>query len=261
MINNLSANLDIMRPSLLQTGLEVLAYNLNRKNANLKMYEFGKTYHTSGVGKYKEETNLAIYITGVVQDASWKQKDVKADFYYLKGVCEKIFLSLGLKNVTSIKSDQADFEYCLSFNLKDTLLATLGSLTKKTLKQFGIKEEVLFANIAWDELVKIATQKEITYKEVSKFPTVQRDLAIILDKSIAYAEVENAIKENKIAALKSTKLFDIFESDKLGNDKRSMAVNFTFGDDAKTLEDADTETMMNKIIASLEKKLNAEIRK
>ena len=117
------------------------------------------------------------------------------------------------------------------------------------------------ANIAWDAVIKIATEKNITYKEVSKFPVVQRDLAIILDKSIAYAEVENAIKENKITALKSTKLFDIFESDKLGKDKRSMAINFTFSDDTKTLEDTDTEAMMHKIITTLEHKLQAEIRK
>ena len=141
------------------------------------------------------------------------------------------------------------------------MLAIVGSVSKKILKQFSIKEEVLFANIAWDKLIKKAAAKDITYKEVSKFPVVQRDLAIILDKSIAYAEVENAIKENKIAALKATKLFDIFESDKLGKDKRSMAVNFSFSDDTKTLEDTDTEMMMNKIISSLEKKLNVEIRK
>ena len=261
MINNLSANLDVMRPSLLQTGLEVVAYNLNRKNANLKMYEFGKAYSTEGLGKYSEKTDLAIYTTGVVQEGSWKQKDVKADFYYLKGICEKIFSSIGTKNIAVAINEDADFEYSISFSTKEDVLAVVGSVSKKILKQFSIKEEVLYANIAWDKLIKKATAKDITYKEVSKFPVVQRVLAIILDKSIAYAAVENAIKENKIAALKSTKLFDIFESDKLGKDKRSMAVNFSFSDDTKTLEDADTEMMMNKIISSLEKKLNAEIRK
>jgi phenylalanyl-tRNA synthetase beta chain len=261
MINNLSANLDVMRPSLLQTGLEVVAYNHNRKNANLKMYEFGKTYHTSGVGKYSEKMELALFTTGTAIEGSWKQKDVKADFYFLKGVCEKILASLGIKNIQTSITENTDYEYAVAIGIKDNVLAQVGAVSKKIAKQFGIKEDVLCAIIAWDEVVKIATEKNISYKEVSKFPVVQRDLAIILDKSIAYAELENAIKENKIAALKSTKLFDIFESDKLGKDKRSMAINFSFSDDTKTLEDADTEMMMQKIITNLEKKLQAEIRK
>jgi phenylalanyl-tRNA synthetase beta chain len=261
MINNLSANLDVMRPSLLQTGLEVVAYNQNRKNANLKMYEFGKTYHTSGVGKYTEKMGLALFTTGTAIEGSWKQKDVKADFYFLKGVCEKILASLGIKNIQTSITENTDYEYAVAISIKDNVLAQVGAVSKKIAKQFGIKEDVLCAIVAWDEVVKIATEKNISYKEVSKFPVVQRDLAIILDKSIAYTEVENAIKENKIVALKSTKLFDIFESDKLGIDKRSMAINFSFSDDTKTLEDADTEMMMQKIITNLEKKLQAEIRK
>jgi phenylalanyl-tRNA synthetase beta chain len=261
MINNLSANLDVMRPSLLQTGLEVIAYNHNRKNANLKMYEFGKTYHTTGVGQYSEKTALAIFVTGSATDASWKQKDVKADFYFVKGVCEKILESLGIKNIQATVIEHNDYEYAIALNVKNNLVATVGSVSKKITKQFGIKEDVLCANIDWDSVVNIAAEKSISYKEISKFPAVQRDLAIILDKSIAFAEVENAIKENKIAALKSTKLFDIFESDKLGKDKRSMAINFTFSDDTKTLEDSDTEAMMHKIITTLEKKLQAEVRK
>ncbi len=261
MINNLSANLDVMRPSLLQTGLEVIAYNHNRKNANLKMYEFGKTYHTSGIGKYTEKTELAIFTTGVAIEGSWKQKDAKADFYFLKGICEKILASLGIKNIQTQISEHTDYENAVTISAKNIVLAIVGAVSKRVTKQFGLKEEVLCANIEWDEVIKITKDKNIAYKEVSKFPVVQRDLAIILDKSIAYAEVENAIKENKIAALKSLKLFDIFESDKLGKDKRSMAINFSFSDDTKTLEDTDTEAMMHKIITTLEHKLKAEIRK
>jgi phenylalanyl-tRNA synthetase beta chain len=129
------------------------------------------------------------------------------------------------------------------------------------LKQFGIKEPVLFADILWDEVLALNQKVNITYKEISKFPSVQRDLALIVDKSIAYADIEKNIKANKIQSLKTIKLFDIFESEKLGKDKKSMAVNFTFSDDSKTLEDADTEGMMNKIIASLETQLNASVRK
>lgn len=261
MINSLSADLDVMRPSLLQTGLEVIAYNLNRKNTDLKLYEFGKIYNTGGVGNYTEKTQLSIYTCGSVREGGWQQKDNKADFYYLKGLCEKLFMLAGLKNINISVTDNKEVNFGINIYANKINIATVGSISQSILKQFGIKEEVFFADIAWDEVIALQQKNKITYKEVSKFPAVQRDLALILDKNISYAEVENAIKENKISALKSTKLFDIFESEKLGKDKRSMAVNFTFSDDTKTLEDGDTEAMMHKIVTSLEKKLNAAIRK
>ncbi|MCY7291070.1 MAG: phenylalanine--tRNA ligase subunit beta [Ferruginibacter sp.] len=261
MMNNLSADLDVMRPSLLQTGLEVIAYNINRKNADLKLYEFGKIYSTSGVGKYEEQNRLAIYTTGIVAEGSWQAKEKKADFYFLKGICEKIIAACGIKNtiVDITESDELDFAITVSVNKMEIVKA--GNISQKKLKQFGIKEPVLFADIAWDEIILLQQKNNLTYKDVSKFPAVQRDLAIILDKKITYSNVEAAIKGNKIAALKNIKLFDIFESEKLGIDKRSIAVNFTFSDDTKTLADADTDGMMNKIISSLEKQLNATVRK
>ncbi len=260
MINSLSANLDVMRPSLLQTGLEVIAYNINRKNADLKLYEFGKTYHTSAVGKYEEKIHLAIYTSGIVTNGGWQQKDSKADFYYLKGLCEKIFANAGIKNISTEIAVDEDLDYSISIKANNILVGKAGSINTKILKQFGIKEPVLFADILWDDV--LANQKiNIAYKEISKFPSVQRDLALIVDKQMAYADIEKNIKANKIQALKNIKLFDIFENEKLGKDKKSMAVNFTFSDDTKTLEDADTEGMMNKIIVSLEKQLNATVRK
>ncbi len=261
MINSLSANLDVMRPSLLQTGLEVIAYNINRKNNDLKLYEFGKTYHTTGVGNYEEKIHLAIYTSGTVVEGGWQQKDSKADFYYLKGLCEKIFANAGIKNISIEITADEDLEYGISIKANNIVIGRAGSIHSKTLKQFGIKEPVLFADILWDEVLSLNQKVNITYKEISKFPSVQRDLALIVDKSIAYADIEKNIKANKIQSLKSIKLFDIFESEKLGKDKKSMAVNFTFSDDSKTLEDADTEGMMNKIITSLEKQLNAVVRK
>ncbi len=262
MMNSLSANLDVMRPSLLQTGLEVIAYNINRKNTDLKLYEFGKTYHTTGVGNYEEKIHLAIYTSGTVTEGGWQQKDSKADFYYVKGLCEKIFANAGLKNVqTDIIQVDDDMDYGITFSASNKIIGKAGNINAKTLKQFGIKEPVLFADILWDEILALNQKNNITYKEISKFPSVQRDLALIVDKSIAYADIEKNIKANKIQSLKTIKLFDIFESEKLGKDKKSMAVNFTFSDDTKTLEDADTEGMMNKIITSLEKQLNAVVRK
>jgi phenylalanyl-tRNA synthetase beta chain len=261
MINSLSANLDVMRPSLLQTGLEVIAYNINRKNTDLKLYEFGKTYHTTGVGNYDEKIHLAIYTSGTVTEGGWQQKDSKADFYYVKGLCEKIFANAGIKNISIEIATDEDLDYGISIKANNIVIGKAGSINAKTLKQFGIKEPVLFADILWDEVLALNQKANISYKEISKFPSVQRDLALIVDKSIAYADIEKNIKANKIQSLKAIKLFDIFESEKLGKDKKSMAVNFTFSDDSKTLEDADTEGMMNKIITSLETQLNASVRK
>jgi phenylalanyl-tRNA synthetase beta chain len=261
MINSLSANLDVMRPSLLQTGLEVIAYNINRKNTDLKLYEFGKTYHTTGVGNYEEKIHLAIYTTGIVAEGGWQQKDSKADFYFIKGLCEKIFANAGIKNISIEVAVDEDLDYCISIKANNTIIGKVGSINAKTLKQFGIKEPVLFADILWDEVLALNQKVNITYKEISKFPSVQRDLALIVDKNIAYADIEKNIKANKIQSLKTIKLFDIFESEKIGKDKKSMAVNFTFSDETKTLEDADTEGMMNKIITSLETQLNASVRK
>lgn len=261
MINSLSADLDIMRPSLLQTGLEVITYNINRKNADLKLYEFGKSYHTEGVGKYTEKIHLSFFITGVASEGGWKQKDAKADFYFIKGICEKIFAAAGVKNIQSAVVQDSDFEYGVAFSVKDQSLGKAGLVAQKTLKQFSIKEPVFFADLDWDRIVALQQKNKIAYKEIPKFPAVQRDLAVIVDKSITYDEIEKAIKQNKISELKSMKLFDIFESEKIGAGNRSMAVSFTFSDDSKTLVDADTDGMMNKIISSLEKQLNATIRK
>ena len=260
MINNLSADLNVMRPSLLQTGLEVVAYNINRKNADLKLYEFGKIYNSNAVGHYNETNHLALYITGNINNGNWQQKDAKADFYYLKGMCEKVLASCGLKNISLNILEDEDLEFGIDISINKKTIGKLGNVSQKILKQFGIKEPVLFADFVWDDIILMQEKNNLTYREISKFPAVQRDLAIIVDKQIAYSDIESTIKENNILSLKNIKLFDIFESEKIGIDKKSMAVNFTFSDETKTLADSDTDSMMKKIISSLEKQLQATIR-
>ena len=260
MINNLSADLNVMRPSLLQTGLEVVAYNINRKNADLKLYEFGKIYNSNAVGHYNEINHLAIYVTGTVNNGNWQQKDQKTDFYYLKGMCEKVLAACGLKNISINILEDEDLEFGIEISINKKVIGKLGNVSQKILKQFGIKEPVLFADFVWDEIILMQDKNILTYREISKFPAVQRDLAIIVDKQITFSTIENTIKENNISSLKNIKLFDIFESEKIGVDKKSMAVNFTFSDETKTLADSDTDSMMKKIISSLEKQLQATIR-
>ena len=260
MLNNLSADLDVLRPSLLQTGLEVVAYNLNRKNADLKLYEFGKTYHSIAVENYKEQEHLAIYVAGNTSTGNWQEKDKKADFYYLKGICEQVLLACGVKKITVEIAEGNDLESGIDIFVNKKVIGKLGAVSQKLLKQFGIKESVLYADLNWDEIILLQNKNNLTYQEISKFPVVQRDLAIIVDKKIAYTQIETTIKENRIPSLKNVKLFDVFESEKIGADKKSMAVNFTFSDDSKTLADTDTDNMMKKIVASLEKQLSATIR-
>ena len=260
MLNNLSADLDVLRPSLLQTGLEVVAYNINRKNADLKLYEFGKTYHFNAAENYKEEEHLALYVTGNITNGSWQEKDKKVDFYYLKGICEQVLLACGLKNITIEIADGNDLESGIEISMAKQMIGKLGLVSQKLLKQFSIKETILYADLKWDEILQLQNKETLTYKEISKFPVVQRDLAIIVDKRIAFAQIETAIKESRIPSLKKVKLFDVFESEKIGMDKKSMAVNFTFSDDTKTLADSDTDDMMKKIISSLEIQLSATIR-
>lgn len=260
MINNLSADLNVMRPSLLQTGLEVVAYNINRKNGDLKLYEFGKIYNSNAVGHYNEINHLALYVTGNINKGNWQQKDAKADFYYLKGMCEKVLAACGLKNISLNILEDEDLEFGIDISINKKKIGKLGNVSQKILKQFGIKEPVLFADFVWDDIILMQEKNNLTYREISKFPAVQRDLAIIVDKQIDYSDIENTIKENNISSLKNIKLFDIFESEKIGVDKKSMAVNFTFSDETKTLADSDTDSMMKKIILSLEKHLKATIR-
>jgi len=261
MINSLSAELNIMRPAMLETGLESVAYNLNRKNTDLQFFEFGKTYSTREVGKYAEQQHLAVYVTGKLQADSWKGKAVKADFYYLKGIVEKIMQLLGVTITAYTTGSNEKMDLCIVAQAKNETVAVIGSVGKKTLAKFDVRQPVFYADIQWDAVLSAHKKQRISFTEIPKFPAVQRDLAIVVDKSVAYAEVEKATKGAKVGKLQSVNLFDVFENEKLGAGKKSMAVSFTFLDEEKTMTDKDIDAMMGKIIASYEKELHAEIRK
>ncbi len=261
MINNLSAELDILRPSLIPTGLEVIAHNINRKNASLNLFEFGKTYNVAEAGKYAEATHLAVYATGDAKEKSWNQKAEKVDYFVVKAVCEKIFSAIGIGLVDYEQVQHKDFEVAASIKIKNKTVGVLGMISEKKNKQFGIKQPCFVADIYWDLVMEGLKTKGLVYSEISKFPSVQRDLALVVNKQVTYAQVKDAAAGLKLAQLQSTRLFDIFESDKLGEGKKSLAVNFSFGDNSKTLTDSEIDDMMNKLIATYEKQLGAEIRK
>ncbi len=261
MMNNLSAELDILRPSLIPTGLEVIAHNINRKNSNLNLFEFGKTYLKEAEGSYKEAQHLCIYASGEAKELSWKQKAEKVDYYTLKGTCEKIFAAIGIQGVRFDPTVHEDFEEAASIRVKNKTVGILGMISEKKNKQFGIKQPCFVADIYWDLLMANIKSTTFTYTEISKFPAVQRDLALVVNKQVTYAQVQEVAGKLNFSQLLSTRLFDIFESEKLGADKKSMAVNFTFGDNNKTLTDDEIDGMMNKLIGNYETQLGAEIRK
>ncbi len=261
MLNNLSAELNILRPSMLETGLEAISHNLNRKNNDLRFFEFGKTYTTNGSAQYSEPEHLCLYITGKNIEEGWKSKPTASDFYVLKGIVAKILQLLGIAIDSFEPLTGTKFEIGLQGKIKGEVVLQAAIVHKKILSSFDIKQPVFFADFKWDILSKIAAGNKPAFSQIPKFPAVQRDLAMIVPSRLAYEEVEKTVQKIKLNKLHGIKLFDIFESEKLGADKKSMAVNFTFLDEEKTLTDQEIDGWMNKIMTALEKEVQAEIRK
>ena len=256
LLNNISVELDVMRPSLLETALECVAHNINHKNNDLLLFEFGKIYSTAGIGQYKEEEHLCLYVSGNKNESGWRNKETRSDIYFIKGACEKLFQLVGVDNVNFKVSDNS-----LNAFINDELIAEINPVAKNKLEQFSIKEPVFFADIHWEKLITFAKKIKIEFTEISKYPEVHRDISMILNKNISYENVERLTKGLNISKLVNIKLFDIFENEKLGHDNRSLAISFTFSDKEKTLTDKEIDAMMNKITVSYEKELGAEIRK
>ena len=261
MINNLSEDLNVMRPSMLETGLETIAYNLNRKNNSLQFFEFGKTYSTDGVSSYAENNHLSLFVTGNKTEGGWNNKAQKTDFYFIKGVLEKIAAVTGVSiNEFAITANEK-LDNAVEVKVKNEVVATAGAINKKTAAKFDCKQPVFYADINWDKLMQLNKKNRISFKEISKFPAVQRDLAIVVDKGVQYQQIEKTTFAAKLGKLKNVNLFDVFESEKLGANKKSMAVSFTFLDEEKTMTDTEIDAMMNKIIGAYEKELGAEVRR
>jgi len=258
-INSLSVDLNVMRPSMLPTGLECIAYNLNRKNHDLLFFEFGKTYfHLNSA--YAETRKLAIYITGNLASKNWNSRARPAEIYFAKGVSEKILLLSGISNYKFEQTKNEDLDAGLVATSKGTKILTLGIVKKSQLERFSIKQTVYYIDIDWDSLLSLVKKKEITFEPISKFPHVDRDLSLLVNKSIHYGEIEELVKSLHIKKMQSIRLFDVFENEKLGPDKKSLAMSFTFLDKEKTMTDEEVDKMMSKIIVALQTKFDAVIR-
>ncbi|HNP24703.1 MAG TPA: phenylalanine--tRNA ligase subunit beta [Panacibacter sp.] len=261
MMNNLSAELNTLRPSMLETALESIGYNINRRSLNLSFFEFGKTYAVSGTNQYQEKEHISLLITGDDKTGGWRAKARALDFYSLKGLAAPV---LALAGITDFQIKEAvNEENAIRHDIyyKNTLLGSMQNIRPKYLQRFDIKQPVFFMDLDFSAILKLQDKNVVSYKEISKFPVVDRDLAVIVDQTVAYGNVEHVIRKINLPKLLEIKLFDVFESEKLGTGKKSMAVNLVFGDDEKTLTDKETDGMMQKIIAMLEKELNADIRK
>ncbi|HLO80527.1 MAG TPA: phenylalanine--tRNA ligase subunit beta [Chitinophagaceae bacterium] len=261
MMNNLSAELDSLRVSMLETGLQTVLHNLNRKNNNLRLFEFGKTYSTAGVGDYTEVEHLALFVTGKTREDNWHVRKESSDIYYLKGVVQALLTQLGIKDYIFETQNHSRLDEHLQIRSGDMVIANIGKVNNNLVSRFDIKQEVYVADILWENCIKLVEKTKLSYQEIPRFPAVQRDLAFVVDRHLIYSKVEEAVKMTRIPRLKQINLFDVFESEKLGAGKKSMALSFTFLDEEKTLTDKDIDEMMQKIIVTFEKELNAEIRK
>ena len=257
MLNSLSADLDVMRPTMLETGLETIAYNNNRKNESISFFEMGKIYTKTAAGKYQEDETLAIYLSGKQVQDSWRAKAAEQDFFVLKGTDLALCELLGLKKVNYNPIGHGKYEVMTG----KTVLGTIELVGTKKLAQFDIKQTVGFLNFDLSTLFNAYLSGSVKYQEISKYPSVERDLALVIDETITYSAIEQAIKTVQLDALKETRVFDIFVSDKLGLNKKSVAINFVFNAGSATLTDTEIDGMMKKLIAAFEKNIQAEIRK
>ena len=259
MLNPLSNDLKVLRQSLLFSGLESISYNLNRKNNSLKLYEFGKTYHKYEHG-YQEDKHLTIFISGARTKDTWTSPSQNSDFFYLKGIIISILERIGVSNLKTIPIKSDVFSEGIVFSLGKKKLVEFGVVTKQIRKEFGIKQEVLFADFDWSTILSISGNKKIKVSNLTKFPSVKRDLALLLDEKVTFKELYDLAFQSERNLLKNVDLFDVYQGDKLPEGKKSYAVSFVLQDSNKTLKDAQIDKIMQKLQQSFEKNLEAVLR-
>ena len=269
-MNPLSSDLGVMRQTLLFGGLESVAYNINRRNADLKFYEFGNCYSFNAeadtekgvLAPYSEEYRMGIWLTGNEVANSWAQKDIQTSFFMLKGYVENVLTRLGMKGKYTTEQTSDDiYSAVLVYKTRGGKeIGKAGIISKNILRKFDIETEVYFAEFNFAMLCKESVKTKTTYSELSKFPPVKRDLALLVDTSIKFSEIEKIARESERKLLKEVSLFDVYEGKNLEAGKKSYAVSFILQDTEKTLADKQIDAVMNKIITNLENKVGAKLR-
>ena len=259
MLNPLSNDLSVMRQSLLFSGLEAVCYNINRKRSDLKLFEFGKTYHQYP-DKREEDKHLSLFVTGNISEERWNTGVTPSDFFYLKGTLETILQRLGLNRLKSspIKSDI--FSEGMSFSLGKKNIVDFGLVKKSVLKHFGVSQNVLFADFNWDNVLEMAKHNSIKFKPIPRYPEVRRDFALLIDNTVSFENIYTIAKQTEKQLLKNVNLFDVYEGKNLPEGKKSYAVSFILQDEHKTLTDKQIDKIMSKLQSNFESKLGAELR-
>ena len=270
-MNPLSSDLNVMRQTLLYGGMESIAHNANRKNANLRFFEFGNVYYFSPekqndddpMQAYKEQNHLGLWLTGRRVEGSWAHQNEDSSFFELSAYVENVFRRIGLKPGMTVRKKSANPVFSAGITIENRggkVLCEMGVLTKKLQKKFGIDNTVYYAEMNWTQLMKVTKKNEITFTEVPKFPAVSRDLALLVDNAVEFAQIEQIARQTEKKLLKRVELFDVYEGEKLPAGKKSYAVNFILQDEEKTMGDKQIDAIMQKLITNLKKQLNAELR-
>ena len=269
LLNPLSKDLNVLRQTLLHGGLEVIAYNQNRKIQDLKVFEFGKTYFkkdgydkSRGQKNYREERHLIMLASGQQQDENWNSQSSKIDFYYLKGLVDGLMKLSGIDG-DRLESDEfkdGNYHYGIQLQSNGKVVASVGLLSKELLKYMGLKSDVFAADIDWDEWFRLIPRHDVQYKPVAKFPEVRRDLALVVDKNILFQDLKSLAFKTERKLLKSVGIFDVYEGDKIPEGKKSYALSFILQDENKTLTDKLIDKSMQRIQQAFEKEIGASLR-
>ena len=259
MLNPLSNDLEVMRQSLLFSGLEAVSHNINRKRDDLKLFEFGKTYHQYSDNR-EEHKHLALFVTGNKAQERWNTQAKPSDFFFLKGTIEAVLERLGLNRLKSAPHKTDILSEGMSLSTGKKTLVEFGLVKKSVLKHFGISQNVLFADFNWDNVLDMAQHNKIKFTAIPKYPEVRRDFALLLDNSVTFDDIYTIAKQTEKQLLKAVNLFDVYEGKNLPAGKKSYAVSFTLQDENKTLHDKQIDKIMNKLQSNFKNKLGAELR-
>ena len=258
-LNPLSSDLNVMRQNLLQPALESVAYNQNRKNADLKFYEFGKTYHLID-NAYVERPRLLVLLTGAMQSEQWNHSKSFSSFYNIKAAVDAILNRLGLSNFQTEELSDESFAYGLKYFRGNQTLVSFGAATAADKKQAGVDKDVFYADFDWAMLLTALQKNKIVNKEVTKYPSVRRDLSLLVDEKVTFEELKSIAFKSEKKLVKQVQVFDVYQGDKLPEGKKSYALSFILQDEEQTLTDKQIDSIMQKIIANLAQTVKAEIR-
>ncbi len=259
MLNPLSNDLSVMRQSLLFSGLEAINRNINRRRSDLKLFEFGKTYHNHDA-KYIENKHLTLFVTGNKDAERWNSNQQPGNFFYLKGVINAVLQRLGLNRISASPIDNDVFSEGISLRMDKKSVVDFGLVNKKILKHFDISQEVLYADFNWDNVIEMVKHNHINFKELPKYPETRRDFALLLDEAITFEAIDTIANQTEKRLLKNVDLFDVYQGSSLPKGKKSYAVSFKFRDDHSTLTDQQVDKIMKKLKTNFEERLGAELR-